>query len=519
MEVNSYCELLLLGVEAHIKTGRWDEICEHAGMPNKGWAFSWTDAPGIELGSMDNIMKVLGFSWIPISDLFVFQVCLKLTVAGEQKEITTVDELESLADQVTLNRRCLLSNVKRIFDSAGLVTPFTLASKLLMRRTWTNDKSNPWNWDDELPDEQRKDWISFLKLLLSLNSLSIPRSLWPEGDIIGCPILIIFSDGSISAFGAAAYIRWKLVGGGYWSRLIMSKSKICPKNIMSIPRMELSGAILGCRMKNFLLKEGKFDFEKVYALVDSSTVLGYLHKECGAFGPYEGPRIPEFQTSSTFVDGKLKNVAWVAGVDNPADWCTKPRTSTDIGNEFFYSGPPFLLKEEADWPIKLTYKTEKLEGEVVRKAVFSAYADTTFPDVIGRLTERSSFWVKMVRVLAWILRLGSPSGPLTVDEVKQAKIVIVKHAQKEISVELSKAAELGTGRFRKLAPTLDEAGAYRVGSRMKNRVPFTKDAKMPLILPTRHKVTLLIMRLFIRFHENITNERVKPASELYFLSE
>ena len=131
--------------------------------------------------------------------------------------------------------------------------------------------------------------------------------------------------------------------------------------------------------------------------------------------------------------------------------------------------------------------------------MFSAYVDTTFPDLIERLTKRSSFWVRLVRVLAWILRLGSPSGPLTVDEVRQAKVVIIKHAQKEIHSELSKAVESGTGRFRKLAPTLDDDGVYRVGSRMKNRVPFTRDSKMPQILPTHHRITRLIMQFCHEF--------------------
>lgn len=75
----------------------------------------------------------------------------------------------------------------------------------------------------------------------------------------------------------------------------------------------------------------------------------------------------------------------------------------------------------------------------------------------------------------------------------------MKHAQSEITTELSKAADSGTGRFRKLAPTVDDDGVWRVGSRMKNRVPFTKDSKMPKILPSRHKITLLIMRFCHEF--------------------
>ena len=152
---------------------------------------------------------------------------------------------------------------------------------------------------------------------------------------MGSPILIIFSDGSISAYGVAAYTRWELRGGGFWSRLIMSKSKLSPKHIVSINRMELCGAWAGNRIRNFIQKETNLVFSKVYHLVDSSTVLGYVHKECGVFGPYEGTRISEIQSSNKFVNGRLEGWAWVPGSENPADWCTKPRTVQNLcGSKF-----------------------------------------------------------------------------------------------------------------------------------------------------------------------------------------
>ena len=84
-------------------------------------------------------------------------------------------------------------------------------------------------------------------------------------------------------------------------------------------------------------------FSKVYHLVDSSTVLGYVHKESSVFGPYEGVRISEIQTSNEFKEGKLAGWAWVPGSHNPADWCTKPRKVRDLAeSNFFYEGPPFL---------------------------------------------------------------------------------------------------------------------------------------------------------------------------------
>ena len=91
------------------------------------------------------------------------------------------------------------------------------------------------------------------------------------------------------------------------------------------------------------MKDTNFKFSKVYQLVDSSTVLGYIHKECGIFKPYEGIRVSEIQSSNNFVNERLSGWAWVAGTDNPADWCTKPHPVKDLTpGSFWQSGPPFL---------------------------------------------------------------------------------------------------------------------------------------------------------------------------------
>ena len=63
-----------------------------------------------------------------------------------------------------------------------------------------------------------------------MENLEFPRSIRPKEDTIGDPELVIFSDGSCLAFGAVAYIRWELEGGGYWTELIMAKCKIAQKN-------------------------------------------------------------------------------------------------------------------------------------------------------------------------------------------------------------------------------------------------------------------------------------------------
>ena len=285
----------------------------------------------------------------------------------------------------------------------------------------------------------------------------------------------------------------------------MAKGKIAPKGIESIPRMELNGAVMGNRIRNFLVKETNLKFSKIHQLVDSSTVLGYLQKECGHFKPYEGIRIAEIQSSNTLKDGKLKGWGWIAGDVNPADLCTKPRSVKDLSSNFWLRGPDFLTLDEAEWPVKYTYKKENFEGELkIPKAVYVAVVDK-LGSVIGRLITIGSSWKKIVRVLGRILRLGKKKGvsehvELSAPEVKESKLRLVKFAQKEISDELEEASEKGTGRYRKLAPMLDSDGTWRVGSRLKNFVPFTLDSKLPYILPPDHRITLLIMLESHQFH-------------------
>ena len=93
-----------------------------------------------------------------------------------------------------------------------------------------------------------------------------------------------------------AYICWKLASWQFWSRIIMAKGKI-RLIVLTIPRMTLNGALVGNRIKEFLNDETNLEFEKVYHLVDSSTVMGYVNKECGVFHPYEGQRVAEIQLS------------------------------------------------------------------------------------------------------------------------------------------------------------------------------------------------------------------------------
>ena len=85
----------------------------------------------------------------------------------------------------------------------GLITPFTLEAKLMMREIFTNNKND---WDEPVSDENRKLWINFFKKLFEIESLIFPRSVKVKA-IFANTILVIFSDASRIAYGACAYVR------------------------------------------------------------------------------------------------------------------------------------------------------------------------------------------------------------------------------------------------------------------------------------------------------------------------
>ena len=317
---------------------------------------------------------------------------------------------------------------------------------------------------------------------------------------MGKPDLVVFSDGSVLAFGAVAYVRWLLESGEYWTALVMSKSKVAPKNRITVPRLELNGAVLAKRLKEFIVGQIDVEFGNVFHLVDSSTVLGYVHKADSKLKPFEGIRVSEIQRSGEFVQGRLKDWSWVETLNNPADWATKPRSVAELAAEGFWQrGPSFLKEDISRWPIKLDFKTERLEGEIMPKNVHVVLlVSEQMQDVLSKLLENSSHVRKLFRVMAytykWInlkdrsVARASP-GCITVEEISRAKELWLKFVQNDVREELIKSVKHDThgkvhGQYRRLSVFEDDKGIWRVGLRLREYAPFTLDKQPPAFVPS-----------------------------------
>ena len=163
--------------------------------------------------------------------------------------------------------------------------------------------------------------------------------------------------------------------------------------------------MLAKRLKEFVTNTLDLEFENIYHLVDSSTVLGYLHKQDTRLKPFEGVRVSEIQAAGQVIQGRLHNWSWVDGLNNPADWATKPRLVSELKEGgFWQSGPDFLKRDFSEWPIKLDFRTDKLEGELMPKVVNSVFI--VFDEsgcVLNDLLERLSSAKKLFRIVAKVL--------------------------------------------------------------------------------------------------------------------
>ena len=133
-----------------------------------------------------------------------------------------------------------------------------------MRQLWAREVKI--DGDDPLPEERRRDWVKFFSDLFGMNNITFARCLKPP-NAVGDPSLVIFSDGSDSAYGACAYVRWALDGGGFVSNPVMSKNRLASIKKMSIDRIELCGAVLNKRLRLLLERESRYQFAKCFQTV------------------------------------------------------------------------------------------------------------------------------------------------------------------------------------------------------------------------------------------------------------
>ena len=497
---NTYVDDVL---DSHDSIGAAKKITEDAnkllqpgGFEIKEWRFSGcsTDnaiAPIQALQTTSDAetqQKVLGIEWDPKDDKFMFKVRINFSPKYRKQRTgpdLTIDNLHSDMP-ISLTKRMILSQINGIYDPIGLASPFTVKAKILMRKLCIQGCETI-GWDDPLPDEMRIEWMTFFQQLFAMETVSFLRCLTPE-NAMGDPILILFSDGSELAYGACAYIRWQLSDQTYAARLIAAKSRVAPIRKTSIVRLELNGAVIAKRLAEFVKDESRFEFVKVYYIVDSEIVRAMIQKESYGFNTYAGLRIGEIQ------DGTNPNQwFWIDGKSNISDWISRGKSPSEIDiDSTWQSGPDFLKLPEEDWPIRQRCKVLELP-EQAKKVLLVRYHNRHSITVVV-LLERFSSYIRLVRVTARILNVFQnkphPSwlaiGKVPCKkELDAAELSWVMEAQRELRNDVT------SGKFERLCAKIDDRGIITVGGRAQKWIEFSYNNQPVMLLPYSHPFSRL----------------------------
>nr|CAI5834359.1 unnamed protein product [Callosobruchus analis] len=176
----------------------------------------------VDLGEREQT-KTLGLMWCPKSDSLMYRV----------------KELDS-CDKVT--KRTILSGSSKIFDPLGLVAPCVMQIKILLQSLWLENIS----WDDALPGHIVDRWNAFKAEVNALNELVIDRHAFCRG--MTTYEIHTFCDASEKAYGGCVYVKSFDENNGNRVQLLTAKGKVAPLKTVTLPRLELCGALLAARL-------------------------------------------------------------------------------------------------------------------------------------------------------------------------------------------------------------------------------------------------------------------------------
>ncbi|GFV07254.1 uncharacterized protein TNCV_1312521 [Trichonephila clavipes] len=173
-------------------------------------------------------------------------------------------QVKVVHEEIVKTKRQLLSVIAQIFDPLGLFSPSVITLKIMLQEL---RKSKAF-WDDPIPSSILENWNKFTKESKYLNSISIPRFMGIDqnSDII----LHGFCDASTKAYAAVFYLKPKQE-----IHLVSAKTRVAPIKQLTIPRLELCGALLLAELISVIQKALRTKPAECFLWTDSKIVLSF----------------------------------------------------------------------------------------------------------------------------------------------------------------------------------------------------------------------------------------------------
>ncbi|XP_062573263.1 uncharacterized protein LOC134235177 [Saccostrea cucullata] len=384
-------------------------------------------------------------------------------------------------------RRSMLSIVASIFDPLGFLSPFTLTGKRILQEMCQGNIG----WNDPLPADRLLEWEAWIKDLQNLDLIKVPRCLIPSD--FGKPItfeLHHFSDASTNGYGQCSYLR-VVKGTKVHCALVIAKARVAPLKVVTIPRLELTAAVLSVKVSLFLKRELNLPINREYFWTDSKVVLGYINNEARRFHVFVANRVQMIRDAT-----KPHQWLYIESASNPADHASRGLRASEVNDSSWLTGPPLLWQSIIE---SKGVETELQLGDPEVRSARTLCTKTKAHSSILDILSRFSSWTKMISFIARMQRLSNGvkgTYPPNPNERLQAEQTIIKHVQHETFQDAISALEKSEGlpksnSLKPLEPILQD-GILRVGGRLR-KATLSDAYKNPIILPRNGHITHLIL--------------------------
>ncbi|XP_055308307.1 uncharacterized protein LOC129572386 [Sitodiplosis mosellana] len=316
-------------------------------------------------------------------------------------------------------------------------------------------------------------WLIFRETLKKVELVSVPR--W-MGSVSNTELeLHGFCDASGLAYAASIYYKVKDPSRGIRCGLLTSKSRVAPVQSVSIPRLELCGALLVAQLMKSVHKALGDRHITTHFWCDSQIVLHWIHKAPCLFKEFVANRVSEVQAITLSI-----RAVWhyVPGECYPADIASRGCDAANIINfDLWWNGPKWLPLSIFDWPAQPASLPAALQPAMQHEQKGATVAAVTplsqilealllNPVTRGEIAGAENFWILQTQASAYAEELQYLAN----------------------RTELNKKSKLA-----KLCPFLDFDGIIRVGGRLQS-ANASYDEKHPVILPGNSTFVQMLIR-------------------------
>lgn len=423
---------------------------------------------------------------------------------------------------ITANtRREILSVTSSLYDPLGLAAPVILPAKRLLQKLCKDELG----WDDIVQEDDLLQWQDWTRGIIGLTEVAIPRCVKPRdfGELSSVQ-LHHFSDASEEGYGAVSYLRLTDALGNIACSILLGKARVAPLKTVTVPRLELTAATVAVKLHKQIKEELTLPIHEVTFWTDSTIVLQYINNSHTRFQTFVSNRLATIHDISTPSQWRH-----VSSDLNPADYASRGFNSHERTKlKIWLEGPRFLLKDESQWPNQPTQLPEIDENDQNVKRSKKVQTHAVMQDQgFDSLVYHYSSWYGLKKALAWLSRFKNyllyrtgkiakedvKRGELSVREIQNAEVEVIKYMQRlffprELNALMTEAQQrrsisrvsgkrLSDGSYvsplRKLNP-IAVNGLIRVGGRLNNAEAIDCFMKHPIVLPTKHHVTDMIIR-------------------------